>query len=302
MENHQADNHPPAPPAYTTDQGVLDNIESRLHGPISGFIKKFFGKFQYVQRDSSLEIEEAGKVIGCCSVPSTAPSPDKFLSWFSEYLSRELDSARGSWQVSRGNLNPAPENESPNNGARLLLAIPASPTSSVQTRWDDVQVIGQIYPRGGVCYQDGLLRLCRSAHEVFSSQPTRFFLHGFYIRGSSIELWVFDRSGLHCSDVFDIKKDFVQFLSIILSYQLMTDQDLGKSGIIETNKDGSYLIPDRMAMASLEKLYLESQPIASREGLVGNGTGLLPGKITGFESVGLRLEVQMALGQGASGG
>jgi hypothetical protein len=52
----------------------------------------------------------------------------------------------------------------------------------------------------------------------------------------------------------------------------MTDQDLGKSNIIETDKGGSYVVLDNVAMPSLGKLYLESQPIASREGLVGTGT------------------------------
>ncbi|UPK91911.1 hypothetical protein LCI18_002846 [Fusarium solani-melongenae] len=241
-----------------------------MHGPMSGFIKKYFGKFHYVRQDAPLEIQAAGRVIGRCAVPSAAPSPDNFLQWFFNYVSRELDGARGSWHISSGNV--APEQESADDGARLLLTMPTSPASNVQTRWDHVQVVGQFYHRGCVCYQDGLLRLCRSAHQVFASQPTRLFLHGFYIRGSLIELWAFDRSGLYCSDVFDIQKDFIRFLSIILSYQRMTDQDLGKINTIETDKSGSYIILDNAAMPSLGKLYLESQPIASREGVVGTGT------------------------------
>ncbi|KAI1818599.1 serine/threonine-protein kinase Sgk2 [Poronia punctata] len=119
-----------------------------------------------------------------------------------------------------------------------------SPTSSVQIRWDHVQVIGLFYHRGGVCYRDGLLRLCRSAYQVFASQPTRVYLHGFYMRGSLIEL----------------------------NYQRVADQDLGKNNIIETDKGGSYVILDNVVTPSLGKLYLESQSIASREKLVGTGT------------------------------
>ncbi|KAH8898376.1 FunK1 protein kinase [Thozetella sp. PMI_491] len=240
------------------EEDILDNIDGRMHGPMSGFIKKYFGNFQYAHQDAFLEIQVAGRVSGRCTVPSAAPSSDNFLQWFSNYTSRELDGARGSWHISSGGA--APEHESDDDGARLFLTMSSSPASNVQTRWDSVQVIGQFYHRASVCYQDGLLRLCRSAHQVFASQPTRLFLHGFYIRGSLIELWVFDRSGLYCSDLFDIQKDFIQFLSIVLSYQRMTDQDLGRINIIETDKGGSYI------------LYLESQPIASREDLVGTGT------------------------------
>lgn len=150
--------------------------------------------------------------------------------------------------------------------------MPTTPAHDVQTRWDRVQVVGQFYPGGRVCYQDGLLRLCRSAHQVFASQPSRLFVHGFYISGSLIELWIFDRSGLYCSEVFDVQEDFVQFSSIILSYQRMTDQELGNIGIVDRDRGGSYVVLDSVAMPSLGKLYLESQPIASREGLVGTRT------------------------------
>ncbi|KAI5858266.1 FunK1 protein kinase [Durotheca rogersii] len=273
MENHHTVlNRPPAPLVSSTDdQEILDNIDGRMHGPMSGFIQKYFGDFQYVRQGAVLEILVDGRIAGRCAVPSVAPSPDNFLPWFSYYVSRELDGARGSWHtIPSGNV--ALEPESTDDGAGLLLSIPTSLVSNVQTRWDHVQVIGQFCRRGRVRYQDGLLRLCRSAHQVFSSQPTRLFLHGFYIRGSLVELWVFDRSGLYCSEVFDIQKDFIQFLSIILTYQRMTDHDLGKANSIETDEDGSYIILDDVAMPSPRKLYLESQPIVSRGGLVGAGT------------------------------
>ncbi|KAI1737847.1 FunK1 protein kinase [Xylaria scruposa] len=263
MENHSL-----APPASATDN--LDNIDGRMHGPMSGFIKKYFGNFQYAHQDAFLEIQTAGRVSGRCAVPSAAPSPNHFLQWFSNYVPRELDGARGSWHVSSGDVTP--EYDGDDDGVRLLLTIPTSPASNIQTRWDHVRVIGQFYHRDCVCYYDGLLRLCQSAYQVFATQPARLFLHGFYICGSLIELWVFDRSGLYCSDLFDIQKDCIQFLSIILSYQRMTDQDLGNSNIIETDKGGSYIILDSGVVPSLGKLYLESQPIASREDLVGTGT------------------------------
>lgn len=231
------------------DQELLDNIDGRMHGPMSGFIKRYFGNLQCDPQDATLPV---------------SLSPDGFLIWFSNHVSLVPDGARGSWHV--------PRNETANDGACLLLTMPASSASDVQTRWKHVQVIGQFNHRSCVSYQDGLLRLCRSAYEVFASQPSRLFLHGFYIRGSLVELWVFDRSGLYCSDVFDIQKDFVQFVSIIRSYQRMTDQELGKLNIIRTDEGGSYITLDSVEMPALGKLYLESQPIASRGRLVGTGT------------------------------
>jgi hypothetical protein len=105
-----------------------------MHGPMSGFIKKYFGNFQYVHQDASLEIQAPGGLDTRCAVPSAAPSPDNFLQWFSEYMSREIDGARGSWQTSGGDV-AAPEHESADGGASLLLSMPTSPASNAQTRW-----------------------------------------------------------------------------------------------------------------------------------------------------------------------
>jgi hypothetical protein len=113
------------------DQELLDNIDGRMHGPMSGFIKRNFGNLQCDPQDATL---------------STTPSPDVFLEWFASHASGEFDDSRGSWQI--------PEHESDNDGARLLLTIPASPASDVQTKWEDVQVIGQFNHRACMSYQD----------------------------------------------------------------------------------------------------------------------------------------------------
>ncbi|KAI0836695.1 FunK1 protein kinase [Hypoxylon sp. FL0890] len=271
MESHSAVNHSPALLLSTPDdEEILGNIDGRMHGPMRGFMKKYFGtNYDYVHADASLEIRTAGTASCSHAISSAAPSPDDFPQWFSDHVSREVDGARGSWHTLRDQI--APENESADNGARLLLTMPPSVASNGKTKWDQVQVIGQFCHRDSVCYRDGLLRLCRSAYQVFASQPTRLFLHGFYIRGSLMELWVFDRSGLYCSEVFDIRDDFTRFLSIMLAYRRMTDEQLGRNDIIQTDEGGSYITLDD-EISSLGKFYLESEPIASREGLVGTGT------------------------------
>ena len=87
-----------------------------------------------------------------------------------------------------------------------------------------------------------------------------------------MELWIFDRSGKYCCQAFDIRNEFVRFLSLVLRYRLMTDRDLGKSNIIKNDQAGSFITLDDAAVSSLEKLYLEDQTIALSEELVGEGT------------------------------
>jgi hypothetical protein len=93
-----------------------------------------------------------------------------------------------------------------------------------------------------------------------------------YIRGSLIELWVFDRSGIYCCDVFNIQNEFARFLSLVLSYRLMTDKDLGRSDIVESDEAGSFITLEDAAATSLGKVYLEDQPIALSWEFVGEGT------------------------------
>ena len=44
-------------------------------------------------------------------------------------------------------------------------------------------------------FEDLVVQLAGYAREVFASQPTRHFLHGFTVRDSRMELWMFGRSG-----------------------------------------------------------------------------------------------------------
>ena len=281
MDNHLVGYFPSAVMKMASaidDQEILDNVDGRMHGPMSGFIKRYFGSFHYIHQDSSLEIRApTGNVLGHFAVPAAPLSPDQFLQWFSDYVSQEPGGdARGTWHIISDDVasEHGTTESAAADGVRLLLTLPAWPDSSnVEQGWDNVQVVGQVYETGPVPYRLGLLRLCWSAQQVFLSQPTRLFLHGFYIRGSLIEFWVFDRSGLYCSDVFDVQKDSIQILSVLLTYQHMSDQDLGRNSAIQTDKGGSYINPDDAATPSLgTKLYLESRPVVCGEGIVGTGT------------------------------
>ncbi|KAI1310400.1 FunK1 protein kinase [Xylaria venustula] len=234
-------------PATIPDEGgMLKEIDGHMHGPTSGFIKKYFGDFHYVHRDDTLEVQTPRGASSDCAVPPAPPPlPDDFPTWFSNYISLQLDGARGSWQI------PSAEFSFPSadGGTPLLLATPISPAPDSEIQWDQ----------------------CSSCR-VVPPQPTRLFLHGFYILDFSTELWVFDRSGLYCSNVFDVQKDFIQFLSIILTYPRMTDEEIGMCSNFTTDEGGSYVGFDNGAMPSLEKLYLERYPFVSRECLVGTGT------------------------------
>ncbi|KAG5979387.1 hypothetical protein E4U55_005228 [Claviceps digitariae] len=287
-----------------TDDDILANIQDRLHGPMSGFMKRYFGQFQYVraEMESVLEIQTAGQVRGRCALPLPSAVPwetdhddndnnddaEHFIGWLSGYLARETDGARGSWHFSGVDLFRG--NQDQGQGSQMLLTrLPpdspgASSSDTTSWQWRNTHVVGFFHSqrRSRRAYQAGMVHLCRAATLVFESQPTRFFLHGVYLRGWLLELWVFDRSGLYCSEVVDVRTDVaMRLLAVLLSYARMTDQELGMGmgteDMVKTKKTnqgggGGEHCRRYVVCTSLGELVLDDEnPLAQRDGFVGPG-------------------------------
>ncbi|KAL2192746.1 hypothetical protein P885DRAFT_64684 [Corynascus similis CBS 632.67] len=74
----------------------------------------------------------------------------------------------------------------------------------------------------------------RYVREVFAAQGTRRFVLGFTLCGSLIRVWVFDRLGGIASEHFDINKDGLRFVSTILGFLWMSEEQLGFDPTIMT--------------------------------------------------------------------
>ncbi|KAK1657764.1 hypothetical protein BDP55DRAFT_698805 [Colletotrichum godetiae] len=69
--------------------------------------------------------------------------------------------------------------------------------------------------------------LGRYAREVLAAQDTRRFVMGFTLCGSLMRVWAFDRLGALASEQFDINKDGLQFVSVILGFLWIDEEGLG---------------------------------------------------------------------------
>ena len=121
-------------------------------------------------------------------------------------------------------------------------------------------------------FKKELIWFCGHAQEVFKSQPTRRFLHGSFIRGSMVELWVLDRSGLYSCEKFDIYKDPKCFIRVIAGYALISDEELSMNTYIKEDKDGKYIIFNGNDETKEIKLYLDNRPIAFQRAIIYRGT------------------------------
>ena len=86
-----------------------------------------------------------------------------------------------------------------------------------------------------------LLQLSRYVRDIFADQPMRRFVHAFTIRGTTMELWVFDRSGPYSSGEFDIHDEPDKLARAIVAYATMDDAAMGLDTSIKFNERHRYV-------------------------------------------------------------
>ncbi|KAH7016319.1 uncharacterized protein B0I36DRAFT_254039 [Microdochium trichocladiopsis] len=89
------------------------------------------------------------------------------------------------------------------------------------------------------------LDLGRYAREVLAAQDTRRFVLGFTICGSLMRIWEFDRLGGVASEQFDINKDGLQFVSTVLGFLWMNEEELGFDPTIMTANNERFIEIER---------------------------------------------------------
>ncbi|KAF7863216.1 hypothetical protein EAF04_007298 [Stromatinia cepivora] len=122
------------------------------------------------------------------------------------------------------------------------------------------------------------LDLVKYVREVFRAQDTRRFVLGFTICGSLMRLWEFDRLGGMASKSFDINKDGQMFVSTILGYLWMDEEDLGFDPTILKEGANKYINIQRNG--SEERLCLEKL-MQRQSSVVGRATTCWRGCVNG---------------------
>ena len=108
----------------------------------------------------------------------------------------------------------------------LLVKCRGENISEKVHNWKNVQVVDEL-KSSNYHKKETLLQIGWYIHEVFTSQPTRWFVHAFSLCGREMELWVFDCSSSYSSDLFDIYEQPEQFVQVIAGYIIISDEELG---------------------------------------------------------------------------
>lgn len=244
---------------------VCENIDGFISGPLDGFFSKYFG---HVAVDDVFQ-KAVKEVCEHHPLQGATDSAKNFCHWISALAVKNYAGARGSWSSSCR----SDQKHGTDFSSNVTLAFTHGGAGSYPHE-AVIQVIGEFCPGEAISYKDGLLNLCANASSIFVAQPTRLFLHGFYLRGNWAEVLSFDRCGLNSCNLFNIQEDFQRFITVILKYSSMTDAELGLSDIIKYDGMGPYIALKETACITLtgSMLRLEDRPLAIPEDLVSKAT------------------------------
>lgn len=158
-------------------------------------------------------------------LPNDQCGLDRVLYPFVSFSRQSFDRSTGAWRVYE-----------PSQLQRVHLFLTAEAADlTKQSSWAQILAVAQICVDESSLYREGLASLCCHASQVFTLQPTRLYVHGLYIRGSTLEVWVFDRAGMYCADTFNIDADPVRYVSLVSGYTLMDSTALGSFNVIQVD-------------------------------------------------------------------
>ena len=137
--------------------------------------------------------------------------------------------------------------------------------------WKDVCVLGEL-KQSKWHLKKILLQLARYIRDAFTAQPTRRFIHGFFLHGTIMELWVFDRSGPYSSGEFDIHEEPEKFIRAIAGYAMMDDDELGLDTFTELDDTGRFITISKDEIGKKSKMQLDKVPFVKQRAVVCRGT------------------------------
>ncbi|KAL5083804.1 hypothetical protein Trisim1_000852 [Trichoderma cf. simile WF8] len=164
-------------------------------------------------------------------------------------------------------------------------------TEDISTAAGSTRVYGEYHHGGAPVAGDdnGFLPFAARVLQVFKAQPTRHFLHAFFLHGTTLELWVFDRAGAYSSGPIDLAQNPQELFHIMAGYGMMNDKEYGINTFAKCLGPGSDShisfdggVPSDTACSSdgdvssdegtIKKLYLRQEMLAAPGHLVGLGT------------------------------
>ena len=248
---------------------IFHEIMNCTYRGVGGFFSKYFEGKVWTQRSKEIyNTVKSRHIEGLWTDFPNPPVQNAVSEWLFHFQDEFLSDARGVYYTTKktSELTGA---EAPRQ--LDLFVKRRSETASTMHDWKDVHIIGE-HKQTKDHLKPLLLQLSRYMRDVFTAQPTRRFIHGFFLHGTTMELWVFDRSGPYSSGEFDIHKEPEQFIQAITGYAMMSDEELGLDTFVERNGGDLFMTITEDATRKEKRLQLKQDPIAIQRAIVCRGT------------------------------
>ncbi|KAL1593051.1 hypothetical protein SLS59_009376 [Nothophoma quercina] len=238
---------------------VLKEELGHLYVGIPGFAEAFFGDVPGLRPAAQAVFDKCKegesplfRVEGGWQGWPEGAKEKEVLSWFAPLIDRLFDLAEGHRPVSGIRRRPLAQPHQPLQGStadrKLDIGFVDDPNAGVDSkcRWSQILIPGELKSNPAADKASkAWLDLGRYAREVLAAQDSRRFVLGFTLCGSFMRLWEFDRLGGIASEQFDINKDGLQFVSTMLGFLWMNDEQLGFDPTIITVGDKRYIEIER---------------------------------------------------------
>jgi hypothetical protein len=238
---------------------VLKEELGHLYVGIPGFFDAFFGDVPGLRPAAQAVFDKCQEgdsplyrlASGWQGWPEGAKEKD-VLSWFAPLTDRLLNLAAEHQLEFRVRRRPLAQPNQPLQGStadrKLDIGFVDDPNAGVNSKcqWSHILIPGELKSNPSADKASkAWLDLGRYAREVLAAQDSRRFVLGFTLCGSLMRLWTFDRLGGIASEQFDINKDGLRFVSAVLGFLWMNEEQLGFDPTIITVGDKRYIEVER---------------------------------------------------------
>ncbi|KAF1365589.1 hypothetical protein EJ07DRAFT_151070 [Lizonia empirigonia] len=238
---------------------VLKEELGHLYVGIPGFFDTFFGDVPCLRPAAQAVFDKCQggdsplyRLVGGWQGWSEEAKEKDVLSWFAPLKNRLLDFAEGHRPVSGIRRRPLAQPHQPLQGStadrKLDIGFVDDPNAGMNSkcRWSQILIPGELKSNPSADKASkAWLDLGRYAREVLAAQDSRRFVIGFTLCGPFMRLWIFDRLGGIASEQFDIDEDGLQFVSAMLGFLWMNEEQLGFDPTIVTVGDKRYIEIER---------------------------------------------------------
>ncbi|OAA64234.1 Protein kinase-like domain protein [Niveomyces insectorum RCEF 264] len=247
--------------------GVLKDELGSLYTGLTGFDNLFFGGINGLQAASEQFFRECSDgpsplfYNGWSGWPADAKE-DKVLTWFAEFCNRLVRFAehyKPNQPMQRRLLAQPNRAIQGSTGERKLdigFVDGSKATDNSRYHWRQILIPGELKSNPSAdTNAEAWLDIGRYAREILRAQSTRRFLLGFTLCGPLMRIWEFDRLGGIASGQFNVHDDGLRFVTTVLGFLWMDEQQLGFDPTIVSLGGRQYVTIERNGIQ--ERLVLD---------------------------------------------